>query len=126
MEILKYKGFSTVSSDSQKKFVLVNHKLIIQDLLNAIYTPRGSRVMQPNFGCIVWEYLFDNLEQSQIQDIATNITGIINNDPRISLNSLDITPYENILTITISIQFLDTNEIETLILNLSNETTVDY
>lgn len=115
-----YRGFSTVSSQSQKKFVLTDSALIKQDLLNALKTRRGSRVMQPNFGCIVWERLFENISQTDVEDISNNITSIINNDPRVNLVSLDITPSSYSITVTLVLKYVATNEIESMILTYNN------
>ena len=116
-----YNGFSTVSSNSQKKFVLTDGDLIKQDLLNVLMTRRGSRVMQPNFGCVVWEKLFENISPSDVQDISTNINQIINNDPRINLVSLDVSQSGNDITLTLVIQYASTNQLEQMIVLFSDE-----
>lgn len=116
----QYKGFSTVSSQSQKKFVLTNQDLIKQDLMNTLMTRRGQRIMSPLIGCIVWEKLFDNLAQSDSTDIASNISSIINTDPRVVLLSVDVTPTNNSITVTIVIQYVGTDETDQLILNYNN------
>ena len=115
-----YKGFSTISDSSQKKFTLTDNGLIKQDLMNALMTRRGSRVMQPNFGCIVWEKLFDNLTATDLNEIGDNITLIVQSDPRLSLQSLDITPGINSITVTLGVQYNINNELDQLILNFNS------
>jgi phage baseplate assembly protein W len=115
-----YRGFSTISSQSQKKFVLTDTALIKQDLLNALKTRRGSRVMQPNFGCIVWEKLFETISQTDVDDISNNITSIINGDPRVNLVSLDITPASYSIVVTLVLKYVATNQIEQMILTYDN------
>lgn len=114
--MIAYRGFSSVSASSQKKFVLTNHDLIKQDLLNALKVRRGSRVMQPSFGCIVWEKLFETISPSDVQDISDNITSIVKNDPRVTLVSIDVTPSQYSITITLMLRYTDTNELEQMIL----------
>lgn len=121
-----YSGFSTVSSDAQKKFVLTDRKLIQQDLLNALKTRRGQRLMQPNFGCIIWDKLFDNITQTDLDDISANISSIINNDPRITLVSLDLTQGQHTITVTVIIQYVNTNETDQLIVNYNSELSSDF
>jgi phage baseplate assembly protein W len=121
-----YSGFSTVSSDAQKKFVLTDRKLIQQDLLNALKTRRGQRLMQPNFGCIIWDKLFDNITQTDLDDISANISSIINNDPRITLVSLDLTQGQHTITVTVIIQYVNTNETDQLIVNFNSELSSDF
>lgn len=116
-----YRGFSTVSSDAQKKFVLTDNKLIRQDLLNALNIRLGSLVMQPTVGCIVWNVLFENITPSLIEDISTNITGIVNNDPRLNLQSLDITSLDNSITITMKLLFVLTNEVDIMTVTFNSQ-----
>ena len=116
-----YSGFSTVSADAQKKFVLTNHKLVKQDLVNALMTRRGSRVMQPKIGCIVWEKLFENITQTDVEEIASNITGIVGNDPRLTLVSIDVSPQQNnTVTVTLQIQYTGSDQTDQLILNFNS------
>jgi phage baseplate assembly protein W len=112
---ITYRGFSTVSASSQKKFRLVDHALVKQDLLNALMTKPGSRVMQPTFGCVVWNKLFDNITPADATIIADDIQALIANDPRLNILNIDVTQVVNTLTITITLQYTDTNEIDTLI-----------
>lgn len=116
-----YSGFSTVSSDSQKKFVLTDRKLVQQDLLNVLMTKRGQRLMQPEFGCIIWDRLFDTITQTDLDDISANINSIVNSDPRINLVSLDLTTNQNTITATLIIQYVGTNETEQLIVNFNSD-----
>ena len=111
-----YYGFSTISAKSQKKFVLTDNDLIKQDLLNVLMTRRGAMVMQPNYGCIIWEKLFENISPSDVQDISQNITSIVNNDPRVSLVSMDINPTGNDITVTLVLRYVSTNETEQMII----------
>jgi len=111
-----YRGFSTVSSSSQKKFVLTDNDLIKQDLLNAFKVKRGSRVMQPNYGCIVWEKVFENISPSDVDDIVSNFTNIIKNDPRVSLVSIDVAPSVNNLTVTLVLRYTSTNQLEQMVI----------
>lgn len=121
MNTVIYKGFSTVSSDAQKKFVLVNKKLIKQDLINALNIRPGSVVMQPTVGCIVWQSLFEQLTQTLMNDIAANITSIVNNDPRLNLQKLDISQNQNTITITMTLLYVDTNEVEQMVVNFNGQ-----
>ena len=48
-------GFAT-NQTSKKVFDV---ELVKQDLLNHIYTSKGQRVMNPEYGSIIWDLLFD-------------------------------------------------------------------
>lgn len=116
-----YYGFSTINPKSQKKYILTDKDLIKQDLLNVINTRRGSRVMQPNVGCIAWELLFEPMTLSQQDDLEANLVAIIANDPRVSLLNISIvTSVNNTITATITLLYVQTNEVETLVVNFDN------
>ncbi len=117
--MITYSGFSTVASTAQKKFVLVDNDLIKQDLLNILMTPVGSRVMQPLLGCIIWNYPFENISAMDVQLIAANITSIVNNDPRIQLVSIDITPSNYNLIVTLVLLYTATNQTEQMIITFT-------
>lgn len=84
-----YRGFSTVNELSQKKFVLTDYELVKQDLLNSFNIRKGSRVMQPQEGCIVWELMYEPLTEEVKQAMLENLIFIISQDPRLQL--VDIT-----------------------------------
>lgn len=84
-----YRGFSTVNELSQKKFVLTDYELVKQDLLNSFNTRKGSRLMQPQEGCIVWELIYEPLTEDTKQALVENLVYIISQDPRLQL--VDIT-----------------------------------
>jgi phage baseplate assembly protein W len=113
-----------VSNLSQKKYVLTDNDLIKQDLMNIFMTKVGSRLMYPTYGCIVWNYLFSNLNAGDLQTISENITGIIKNDPRVSLLSIDLTPTQNTLTVTLTLQYVGTNQIDQMIINFDTESSI--
>jgi phage baseplate assembly protein W len=114
-----YKGFSTVNIKSQKNFRLTDFDLIKQDLLNILNTPKGSRLMLPNEGCIVWSLLYEPLTAQMKQEIAENLKEIVNVDPRVSLigiNFIDSTD-KNTLNIDLSLLYTATNQVDSMRLN---------
>ena len=94
-----YRGFSTLNSTTQN-FTLYDFELIKQDLLNHFNVRMGERLMQPGFGCIIWEMLFEPLTE-QVKDlIVQNVNQILNADPRVSAGNIQITPYDTYLLYT--------------------------
>ena len=69
---------------------LYNIEIVNQDLLNQINTRKGEKVMDPEFGCIVWDLLFEVKSPSIISDIQNDLTRIVNSDPRVTLQKIDI------------------------------------
>ncbi len=100
-----YRGFSTVNELSQKKFVLTDYELVKQDLLNSLNTRRGTRLMQPQEGCIVWELLYEPLTEEIKQAMLENLIFIVGQDPRLEL--VDITlidqPDTNSITVELAV-----------------------
>ena len=116
-----YKGFSTVSEFSQKKFKLTDHDLIKQDLINAFNIRRGEAVMNPNYGCIVWDSLFEPLTSELQQQLFQNLTDIINSDPRVTLDSIDLTVIDSGITFTIVINYTETNVLDQMTITFDRE-----
>jgi phage baseplate assembly protein W len=86
-----YSGLSTVNGVQN----LYNIDLVNQDLLNNINTRKGERLMQPEYGSIVWDLLFELKSPSIISQIQADLTNIINAEPRVSLQQMEIAEQEN-------------------------------
>lgn len=103
-----YKGFSTVSSDTEN-FALYDFQLIQQDLLNHFHVRQGERLMNPTYGTIIWDLLFEPLTE-QLKDLITqNVNTIINYDPRISASEVIVTQYESGIQIECVLTYLPYN-----------------
>jgi hypothetical protein len=89
-----YKGFSTISTESES-FHLYDLALIRQDILNHFHVRQGERLMQPRFGTIIWDVLFEPLTEDLKQAIIRNVTDIINYDPRVNAEQVTVTTYES-------------------------------
>lgn len=89
-----YKGFSSVNEASTGT-QLYDFALIKQDILNHFNTRKGERVMNPEFGSIIWDLLMEPLTD-QVRDALTqDITRICNFDPRVTPTQIDLTEYPN-------------------------------
>lgn len=89
-----YKGFSTVNTTSEN-FALFDFELIKQDIINHFYTRQGERLMNPSFGCIIWDLLYEPLTDEVKYAITENVSQIINYDPRVMTDKVIVTPYES-------------------------------
>ena len=103
-----YKGFSTISPNTEN-FNLYDFELIQQDLLNHFYTRQGERVMNPAFGCIIWDLLFEPMTPEMQNLITTNVNSIINYDPRISASQVVVTAYQTGIQIECMLTYLPYN-----------------
>jgi phage baseplate assembly protein W len=103
-----YKGFSTVSTETEN-FGLYDFQLIQQDLLNHFHIRQGERLMNPSFGTIIWDLLFEPLTE-QVKDLITqNVNTIINYDPRIASSEVIVTQYESGIQIECVLTYLPYN-----------------
>lgn len=103
-----YRGFSTVNRSSEN-FVLYDLELIKQDLLNSFNVRQGERLMNPQFGTIIWDMIFEPLTEQLKEIIADNVTNILNSDPRVQASNVLITPYDTGLQITCTLKFVPYN-----------------
>jgi phage baseplate assembly protein W len=76
-----YKGFSTTdpANATSKLFDL---ELIKQNIINTFNTRRGERVMNPNFGSIVWELIMEPMTPQTKEALNADIQRICSSDPR--------------------------------------------
>jgi phage baseplate assembly protein W len=103
-----YKGFSTVNTSSQG-FALYDLELIKQDLLNHFHTRRGERLMNPEFGTIIWDMLFEPMTEELKESIVNNVNEIINYDPRLVAQNVIVTTYESGIQIECILKYLPYN-----------------
>lgn len=85
-----FKGFA--SNISSKKIYDVD--LIKADLLNRINTKKGERVMDPNFGSIIWDLLFEHKTEFVVNEITRDLQDIIASDSRVVLQTLEVLEVE--------------------------------
>lgn len=100
-----YKGFSTISPDTQK-FALYDYALIKQDILNHFNVRQGERLMNPNFGTIIWDILYEPLTEQLKMLVKQNVEEIINYDPRVRADQVIVTQYESGLQIECKLTYL--------------------
>jgi phage baseplate assembly protein W len=95
-----FKGYSTVGKE-YGNFKIYDIELAKRDLLNEIYTRKGSRLMSPTYGYIVWDVLFDPLTDTIVELIREDTLRIVSRDPRLELNSLNVIEDVDLQTITV-------------------------
>jgi phage baseplate assembly protein W len=108
-----YKGFSTLSPDSEN-FALYDFQLIKQDILNHFYTRQGERLMQPLFGTLIWDLLFEPLTEQLKNLMLQNVQEILNYDPRVRAEQVIITPYESGIQLECKLTYVPYNLSQTL------------
>jgi len=87
-----YRGYSTFEFERNKSLRITDVSLVKLDLLNHIFTKRGSRVMMPNFGSIIPELAFEPLDDVLTDTVYSELLTIFDFDPRVSVITLEVTP----------------------------------
>ena len=103
-----YRGFSTVNATNQN-FALYDFELIKQDLLNHFYVRQGERLMNPTFGCVIWDLLFEPLTEQVKGIILQNVNEIVNFDPRVQASNVLITSYDTGIQIEYTLTYVPYN-----------------
>jgi phage baseplate assembly protein W len=104
-----YKGFSSVnpSNTTAKLFDL---DLIKQDIINQFNTRKGERVMNPNFGSIIWDVLMEPMTPEVRHALNEDITTICNSDPRVTPTQINLTEYPSGYIIEVALQLNGTDQ----------------
>lgn len=108
----RFIGFNT--QQQYKKFTLTDFELVKRDLLNAFNIRQGQLPGRPQYGTVLWDYLFEpQLEQLQqvIQDEVQRVAG---GDPRIYISDVQSFPQENGILIQIQLQIVPSTDAERL------------
>ena len=115
-----YKGLSTVNPENVSK-TLYDIGLIKQDLLNHFHIRQGEKLMNPAFGTIIWDALFEPFTDDLKQAIAENVTTIVNYDPRVQAEDIRVTSYESGIQIEMELTYLPYNISEKLRLDFDEK-----
>lgn len=114
-----YRGFSTKISG--KKFRLTDFDLVRQDLINHFYIRKGEKLMNPEFGTIIWNVLFEPLTQEVRQVIIEDVRQIVSYDPRLAVDQVTLDEYEHGLQIEIDLRYVTTDQRNVLKLQFDRE-----
>lgn len=107
-----YKGFSTYNRS--KKFRLTDFELVKQDLINHFNIRKGEKLMNPDFGTVIWDTLFNPLDQDTINIIQQDVRRIIAYDPRLAANNVLVTQYDRGIQIQLDLTYIPENQTGTL------------
>ena len=86
---------------------------INQSLFNIMNTRKGTRIMDPEFGCNIQSYLFELFDEETVNKIVEDIYGnFVRYEPRIKIESIDKNlNFDNLqYTLTVNYKFINKNE----------------
>jgi phage baseplate assembly protein W len=119
---ITYRGFSTV--DRYKKFRVTNFELAKRDLLNHFSIRKGEKLMQPNFGTIIWDMIFEPLTETTKSAIIDDVTTIVSYDPRVKVTQVIVDQLDLGIQLQINLTYVPRDQSQSMILtfNKSNNT----
>lgn len=117
----RYNGFSTVGQT--KKFRLTDFELVKRDLINNFNIKKGEKLMNPNFGTIIWDMIFEPLDDTSKNSVIQDVQRIIANEPRVAAENVAVTTYDRGIQIEISLIYVDTDQRDMLTLDFNGNAT---
>jgi phage baseplate assembly protein W len=106
--MITYRGFSTYNRF--KKFRLTDFELAKQDLFNHFHIRKGEKLMNPNFGTIIWNVLFEPFTEEIKSAIVDDINKIVKYDPRINVDSVEVTQFDHGLQVNLFLTYIPTDQ----------------
>ena len=113
-----YKGFSTIGQN--KKFRLTDFELVKRDVLNHFYIRKGEKLMNPKFGTIIWNVLFEPFTEDLKSVIQADIKSIASYDPRVSFDNIVVTEFDQGIQVLLELRYLQTNQSSLMNLQFNN------
>jgi len=107
MAITRYRGFSTINQI--KKFRLNDLELIKRDLLNHFAIRKGEKLMNPDFGSIIWSVIFEPLTADVKALVVEDIRRVAGYDPRVRIDGVLVNQLDIGLQVQIDLTFLPDN-----------------
>jgi phage baseplate assembly protein W len=94
-------GFNTINQ--YKKFTLTDFELIKRDLANAFNIRQGELPGRPDYGTIMWNFLFENQIEELQNSIVAEVQRVAGGDPRVFISDIQVAPQENGILIQLEV-----------------------
>ena len=98
----RFIGFNT--QNQFKKYTLTDFELVKRDLLNAFNIRQGQLPGRPEYGTVLWNYLFENQVDAVQQGIINEVQRVAGGDPRVFVSNINVYPQENGMLIELEVQ----------------------
>ena len=114
-----YNGFSTVNRS--KHFRITDFELVKQDLINHFNLRKGEKLMNPDVGTVIWDMIFEPLDETSKATIMQDVNRIIASDPRVAAENVIVTQYDRGIQIEIVLRYISTNQRSSLVVNFNRQ-----
>lgn len=115
-----YVGYSSVDTNSTTT-KLYDFDIIKQDIINQFNIRKGERVMNPEFGTLIWDLIYEPFTDDVKQALSDDISRICNSDPRVVPIQIDINEQEYGMLLEITLQYVGTDQTATMQLNFDKK-----
>jgi phage baseplate assembly protein W len=119
-----YKGFSTYNRS--KRFTVTDFDLIKQDLFNHFNMRRGEKLMNPGYGSIIWDLMFEPLDDGLKESLIEEAQRIVGSDPRVLLEKVGVEQYEHGIMLVMTVNMVTENLADQLIIDFNKDTGTAY
>jgi len=117
-----YKGFNSL--ESKRNYKLFDVDLVKQDLINHFYIRKGEKLENPEFGTVIWDILFEPFTEEVKNIISKDVEEIINYDPRIAVNEIQIDSTDQGIRIQADITYIPFNINERMTFNFDKNNSI--
>lgn len=119
LDLIQQKSVGVGLEPAQVNDILVDKDIeaIKNSLRNIFTTKKGQKILNPEFGCSLEQYLFTPINEVIAKAIGTDILNAISNyEPRINLLNVNIVPYydRELYYITLLYKMIEINRQETI------------
>lgn len=99
-----YKDISfPISDDFTANF---DTNAVKQSISNIFSWRRGQRILDPLFGNVIYEYVYEPINDITLKNLRNSILDMLKYEPRIDIISLDLTPSPDENAIYVKLQYL--------------------
>lgn len=113
-------GFNTINQ--YKKFTLTDFNLIKRDLTNAFNINQGEVAGKPDYGTIIWNYVFEPQTPETQSAILAEVQRVAGGDPRIYIQDATVYPRDTGILIELLIQIVPSQTSQRLAIFFDQET----
>lgn len=122
---MKYKSLSTVSDRATSTGALYDMNAIMEDVLSLMLTRKGDYPMDNNIGCIIHNYVFHPvLNSDEKSEIIEDTVSQLSRDPRLSNIMVDVETTDEDIIVAI---YADVNSLSApLMMNITLKELAQY
>ena len=84
---------------------IVDRNAIRQSIYNMLHWRMGERVLFPDFGNPLYNYLFETINSSTVEQMEGAIRRMFKYEPRVSIDKIDIKNFSDEHCITLSVNY---------------------